>query len=107
MPLLGDKKYQVLNRSLPRKDGVEKVTGRAVYAADVYLPDMIYAGVLRSPFPSASVKSIDSSRAERIPGVRAVVTFRDLPKCKSWSNYMYLTERVRYVGDLTDRKSVV
>ncbi len=99
MPLLGDKKYQVLNRSLPRKDGVEKVTGRAVYAADVYLPDMIYAGVLRSPFPSASVKSIDSSRAERIPGVRAVVTFRDLPKCKSWSNYMYLTERVRYVGD--------
>ena len=36
MPLLGDKKYQVLNRSLPRKDGVEKVTGRAVYATDVY-----------------------------------------------------------------------
>ncbi len=99
MPLIGDKKYRNLNRSFPRKDGVEKVTGRAVYAADVYLPDMIYAAVLRSPFPSANVRSIETSRAKEIPGVRAVVTFQDLPKCMSWSNYMYLTGRVRYVGD--------
>lgn len=99
MPLLGEKNFSVLNRSFPRKDGVEKVTGRSVYAADVYLPGMIFAGVLRSPYASAQVKSIDVSRARAVPGVRAVVTFQDLPKCRSWSNYMYLTGRVRYVGD--------
>lgn len=99
MPLLGEKNYRILNHSVPRKDGFEKVTGQALYAADIYLPGMIYAGVLRSPYASAQVVSIDTEAALKIPGVRAVVTASDLPKCKSWSNYMYLTERVRYVGD--------
>lgn len=99
MPLLGEKNFRILNRSLPRKDGVEKVSGKAIYAADIYMPGMIYAGVLRSPYASAQVEAIDTSDALRLPGVRAVVTARDLPKCRSWSNYMYLTDRVRYVGD--------
>ena len=65
-----------------RPDGVEKVTGRAKFGADLYLPDMLVGRVLRSPHPHARIQSIDASEAEALPGVKAVVTrddFEDLP----------------------------
>lgn len=99
MPLIGKKHYSVINHSKPRIDGVEKVTGKARYAADIYMEDMLYAGVLRSPYASARVIRIDASRARNMPGVRAVVTASDMPKPQSWASYMYLTDTVRYAGD--------
>ena len=100
MPLLGEKKnYTVLNQSKARIDGVDKVTGRARYAADQSLPGMLHAGVLHSGLASARIRSIDVSAALRIPGVHAVVTAADLPHAKSWASYMYLTDVVRYEGD--------
>src|SRR5262245_28466644 len=61
-----------------RPDGADKVTGRAAYAADTTMPGMIWGKVLRSPHPHARIKSIDTSKAEKLRGVRAVVTSRDI-----------------------------
>lgn len=91
--------FHVIHESKPRIDGVEKVTGKARYAADLYLDGMLYAGVLRSPYTSAKVTKIDTIKAKAIEGVEAVVTFQDLRKKKSWAGYMYLTDHIRYAGD--------
>src|SRR3982751_4613482 len=61
-----------------RPDGMDKVTGRAQFAADTNMPGMIWGKVLRSPHPHARIKSIDTSKAEALPGVKAVVTARDI-----------------------------
>src|SRR3981189_205662 len=61
-----------------RPDGVDKVTGRAAFAADTTMPGMIWGKVLRSPHPHARIKGIDTSKAEKLPGVKAVVSARDV-----------------------------
>src|ERR1700704_5127865 len=61
-----------------RPDGVDKVTGRAAFAADTTMPGMIWGKVLRSPHPHARIRSIDTSKAEKLPGVKAVVSARDV-----------------------------
>jgi CO/xanthine dehydrogenase Mo-binding subunit len=63
-----------------RHDGVDKVTGRASYGADVTWPGMLHGFVLRSPHAHARIVSIDTSAAEAMPGVQAVITGRDLPE---------------------------
>ena len=65
-----------------RPDGVPKVTGRAQYGADLKLPGMIYGKVLRSPHAHAKILSIDTSAAEKLPGVKAGMTANDLPQQK-------------------------
>ena len=62
-----------------RPDGVPKVTGAAKFGADYHLPGMLYAKVLRSPHAHARIRSVDTSRAEALPGVKAVMTGSDLP----------------------------
>jgi len=62
-----------------RPDGVSKVCGTAKYGNDYSLPDMLYAKYLRSPHPHAAIVSIDTSKAEAFPGVKAVVTGKDFP----------------------------
>src|SRR4051794_41648302 len=61
-----------------RPDGVDKVTGRAAFAADTTMPGMIWGKVLRSPHAHARIKSIDTSKAEKLLGVKAVVTAKDV-----------------------------
>lgn len=63
-----------------RPDGVPKVTGMAQYGADYALPGMLWGKVLRSPHAHARIKSIDTSRAAALPGVKAVITAADLPE---------------------------
>lgn len=75
--------YQVIGTRPIRHDGTDKVTGRALYGADVRLPGMLYGAVLRSPHAHARIKSIDTRAAEAAPGVRAVVTAQDLPELES------------------------
>ena len=62
-----------------RPDGVPKVTGAAKFGADYHLPGMLYGKVLRSPHAHARIRSIDTSRAAALPGVKAVMTGADLP----------------------------
>ncbi len=71
--------YKVIGTRPVRHDGADKVTGRALYGADIRLPDMLYGKVLRSPHAHARIRSIDTSEAEALPGVKAVVTAADLP----------------------------
>ena len=72
--------FNVIGKRPIRHDGVDKVTGRAAYGADIFLPGMLYGKVLRSPHAHATIMSIDTSKAEAIPGVHAVVTYTDLPE---------------------------
>jgi isoquinoline 1-oxidoreductase len=64
--------YKIINRPVLRRDAVEKVTGRAVFAGDVRLPGMLYARILRPPAHGAVLTSVDTAAAESIPGVRVV-----------------------------------
>lgn len=70
--------YRVIGTRPVRPDGIDKVTGRAVYGADVRLPGMLRGIVLRSPHAHANIRGIDASRALALPGVKAVITGADL-----------------------------
>jgi xanthine dehydrogenase molybdenum-binding subunit len=72
-------KFKVIGTRPIRHDGVDKVTGRARYGADISLPGMLHAKVLRSPHAHARIKSIDVSAALVLPGVKAVITGADFP----------------------------
>ena len=76
--VLSNKEYSVVGTRPVRHDGADKVTGRARYGADINLPGMLYGKVLRSPHAHARIKSIDTSRAQAFPGVKAVVTSDDM-----------------------------
>ena len=71
--------YKVIGTRPIRHDGVDKVTGRAVYGADIQLPGMLHGKILRSPHAHARIKSIRTQKAEALEGVKAVVTAADLP----------------------------
>lgn len=71
--------YSTIGQSVVRGEGADKVSGQAVYAADITLPGMLWGQVLRSPFPHARIVRIDARRARELPGVHAVLTGRDLP----------------------------
>ncbi len=77
---MADKKeYKVVGTRPIRHDGVDKVTGRALYGADFQIVGLLHGRVLRSPHAHARIKSIDTSRAEAYPGVKGVVTAKDFP----------------------------
>jgi xanthine dehydrogenase molybdenum-binding subunit len=91
---------RVIGRRGPNIDAVERVTGRAKYTGDIDLPGMLLAKVLRSPYPHARITRIDTARAEAMPGVRAVITYRDAPKVMIWGHRQYaLNDRVRFRGE--------
>ena len=73
------KQYKVIGTRPIRHDGVDKVTGRAIYGADFQITGLLHGRVLRSPHAHARIVSIDTSRAEAHPGVKGVVTAQDLP----------------------------
>ena len=81
-------KFKVIGTRPIRHDGVDKVTGRARYGADISLPGMLHAKVLRSPHAHARIKSIDTSAAQALPGVKAVLTGKDLPDLAAGSQQM-------------------
>jgi CO/xanthine dehydrogenase Mo-binding subunit len=86
-----------------RVDGLEKVVGTALYVGDLRLPGMLEGRILRSPYAHARILRIDTTRAEHVVGVRAVVTGEDTPK-RAWGafiadQYPLAVDKVRYVGD--------
>ena len=103
MPPWGETK--VVGKPLPRVDAYERVSGSAVYPLDFALPDMLHAAILRCPHAHAQVKSIDTSAAEKMPGVRAVITGKspgaDIPWYRSrgkWFSKLF-DDRARHEGD--------
>ena len=93
---------RVVGRSLPRMDAPGKVTGTAVYAADFALPGMLYGRVLRSREPHARLVRIDTSRAARLPGIRAVITAADVPDVRYGGSVkdeqVFARDRIRFAG---------
>jgi CO/xanthine dehydrogenase Mo-binding subunit len=80
-------------------DGFEKVTGRARFTSDISLPGMLHLKILRSPHPHARVVSIDTSKAQALPGVKAVLTYKDMPAFRWLPSMPILTDVARFVGD--------
>src|SRR4051794_25945219 len=92
-----------LGKPVPRVEGVDKVTGRARYTADVVLPNTLWAVNVRSPFAHARIVSVDTSRALCVPGVRAVLTGQDFAGVRTGRFLRDLPilceDRVRFIGD--------
>lgn len=99
------REFRIVNHSVPRRDGLAKVTGGALYASDVKLPGMAYAKVLRSPYAHAKIVSIDASRAAARPGVIAVLTENNLKGLNPYYGHavkdhpLIAIEKVRCVGE--------
>ncbi len=100
---MAGKEFSVVGKSTPRIDAFERVTGQAQYTGDIELPNMLHARVLRSPHPHAKIVSIDTSKAEKLPGVKAVI--HSMNTQIPWSSGGHTHRRfifnnpVRYVGD--------
>jgi len=98
----------IIGKSVPRIDGPIKATGQAKYTVDIRLPNMLCAKILRSPIPHARIMHIDTSRASRISGVKAIITGRDTwdvrhgfvetPRYPA-DQYVLANDRVRYIGE--------
>jgi CO/xanthine dehydrogenase Mo-binding subunit len=91
-----------VGRSIPRVDGVEKVTGRAVYSVDLALPGMLFGAVLRSPWPHARILDVDLSEARKVSGVKVAVAGKDFPFTFGGmikDQPILALDKVRYVGE--------
>src|SRR3972149_6898125 len=93
---------EYVGKPVRRVEGVEKVTGRAVYSVDVEIPGMLFGAVLRSPLPHARIVEIDTSEAKNARGVKAVVTGKDIPFLFGGmirDQPLLAIDRVRHVGE--------
>ncbi|MBA3389619.1 MAG: xanthine dehydrogenase subunit D [Rubrobacter sp.] len=93
-----------IGESVSRPDGVPKVTGEFEYSSDLHMDGMLWGATLRSPHPHASIRSIDASEAEAMPGVFAVLTHEDVPGRKVYGmeipdQPVLAWEKVRYEGE--------
>ena len=98
-------KHRILNTRAPRVDAADKATGKALYTDDLKRPSVLTGAILHSPLAHARILNIDTSRAEKLPGVKAVVTHREAgttPYGVSPARYdetVFCHDKVRYVGD--------
>ena len=97
--------YSVVGKRAKNRDAVAKVTGEAVFTADMKLKGMLFGKVLRSWVPHAKIRSIDVSKALELKGVKAVVTCEDTPLIKysihpkMADKLAFEDKKVRYIGD--------
>ena len=94
--------YSTVGKAIPRIDALEKVTGQAIYGDDLKFPNMLYAKALRSEYAHARILNINIEKAKRLPGVKAVVTGKDVPFLggEALMDYPFLAiDKVRYVGE--------
>ena len=96
---------KVVGKSVAPIDAAEKALGSAEYVTDMKLPGMLYGKILRSPYAHARILAIDTGKAARLAGVKAVITFQDTPRipfgtqCGRDDWYIMAKDRVRFVGD--------
>ncbi len=94
-----EKGLRIVGRRQPKIDASQRVSGGAKYASDIYLPGMLYAKTLRSPYPHAKVLNIDVEKAKALPGVKAVLTSKDAPSYRWHPEMPILTDIPRFEGD--------
>jgi len=98
-----EKRFSVVGQRVNRVEGYDKVTGEANYVADIKLPGLLWGRILRSPYPHAKIVNLDTRKAEKLRGVRAVVTAEDTIK-RGWGaffpdQYPLSVGKARYVGE--------
>ena len=97
------KPQSIIGAAVGRVEGAEKVSGTALYAADITLPDALWGKILRSPYPHALIMRVDVSNAWSVAGVKAIVTGKDEPnhyQGKSIRDIPVLCwDKVRFIGD--------
>jgi CO/xanthine dehydrogenase Mo-binding subunit len=99
------REYTIIGKSVPKVDGVAKIQGGARYTNDLKFDGLLYGKLLRSPHAHARILNIDTSRARRLKGVKAVITGHDTAKVKYGiftftRDQLFLpTEKVRYIGE--------
>ena len=94
--------FDFIGKDIPRVDAIDKATGNAKFTVDLSFPNMLHAKLLRSPHPHAKILNIDTRRAEKLLGVKAVITGKDTPYVFGVSHFDQTplqTEKVRHVGD--------
>ncbi len=91
--------FSIIGKRIPKPDAIPKATGQIIYGHDVKVPRMLYGKILRSPLPHARILHIDTSRAERLSGVKAVITAKDLPPRR----FGYGRDRTPLKGDKVRR----
>ncbi|MBW1971422.1 MAG: xanthine dehydrogenase family protein molybdopterin-binding subunit [Deltaproteobacteria bacterium] len=95
--------FDIVNKSYPQIDGLNKATGKTEFVSDLVLPNMLYGRVLRSPYAHARIDHIDISKAKSLRGVKAVITYDDTPRIKfgprseDWT--ILADGKVRFYGD--------
>src|SRR5262245_30750576 len=94
-----EQELAVVGMAVPRLGLAEKVRGQARYTADLKRPGMLYGRVLRSPHAHARIVHLDTSEAERVSGVHAVLTHRDVPQRRLDADLLPLDPLLRFVGD--------
>ena len=96
-----DNDYRYIGRNLPRRDAAGIVSGTAPFMDDLKFQNLLYGRVLRSPHAHANIRKIDKSKAEALPGVKAVVTWEDIPDWRGGTPRIVrvLDKKVRYMGD--------
>lgn len=98
-----EQEFKVIGYPIPRLDSREIVTGKVTFGVDVALPGMLFGKVVRSPIPHGRILSIDVSEAERLPGVVAVVTAKDVLGNRFGfalkDETVFAVDKVRYIGD--------
>jgi CO/xanthine dehydrogenase Mo-binding subunit len=94
--------YRYIGKQIKRRDANEIVTGATQYTDDLKFQNLLHGKVLRSPYAHAIIKNIDKSKAEALPGVRVVLTWKDIPDFRGGTprNVRVLDKKVRYVGDV-------
>ena len=98
---MAKRQLKYVGHSVPRVDGVDKVTGKAKFVGDIVVPGMLYGKILRSPYPHARIRAIDATEAEALPGVVAVLTAADIDDLNPIYNGrpIIAMHKVRYVGE--------
>ncbi|MDY6864118.1 MAG: xanthine dehydrogenase family protein molybdopterin-binding subunit [Thermodesulfobacteriota bacterium] len=100
--------YSIIGKNMPRKDAVEKVMGEAKFTDDIVLPRTLCGKILRSPYPHARILNIDTGKAEKLLGVKGVITGKDTMGIKFGildtpeipaDQYPLAMDKVRYIGD--------
>jgi CO/xanthine dehydrogenase Mo-binding subunit len=93
----------IIGANVGRVEGADKVSGQAIYGADVHFADALWGKILRSPYPHARIKNIDTSKAWKVEGVKAIVTGKDEPEHYQGKSIRDIPvmcwDKVRYVGD--------
>jgi xanthine dehydrogenase molybdenum-binding subunit len=95
--------YAVVGKGIARIDADVRVTGKAIFGDDVQLPGLLHGKVLRSPHAHARIRRLDTTKAERLPGVKAVVTAQDAPETPAGGvikdRWIFARDKVRYMGE--------